>query len=79
MREHCSGSEDELVLDLCGLDPPEPLARILAALEANPARTLRVRMNREPWPLYAMLGAAGWRHETRALEAGGYEIVIRRR
>ncbi|MDW8469789.1 MAG: DUF2249 domain-containing protein [Burkholderiales bacterium] len=79
MDEQRTGAEDELVLDLCGLDPPEPLARILAALEANTAQTLRVRMNREPWPLYAMLRAAGWRHETRALEAGGYEIVIRRR
>jgi hypothetical protein len=78
MAEESRAPQDEVYLDLRGLDPPEPLVRILAALEAEPARPLRVRMSREPWPLYAMLAAGGWQRRTRAHEDGGYEILIRR-
>ncbi|MEW5865080.1 MAG: DUF2249 domain-containing protein [Pseudomonadota bacterium] len=78
MAEDSGAPQEEVFLDLRGLDPPEPLVRILAALEAEPARPLRVRMSREPWPLYAMLAAGGWQRHTRAHEDGGYEILIRR-
>lgn len=69
---------DELFLDLRALEPPEPLLRIFAALDAAPGRRLRVRLNREPFPLYPMLHAGGWSHRTRAHVEGGYEIVISR-
>lgn len=78
MAEDPGARQDEGFLDLRGLDPPEPLVRILAALEAEPARPLRVRLSREPWPLYAMLAAGGWQRRTRVHEDGGYEILISR-
>lgn len=67
---------EELFLDLRALEPPEPLLRIFAALDAAPGRRLRVRLNREPFPLYPMLHAGGWSHRTRAHLEGGYEILI---
>jgi hypothetical protein len=67
----------ELFLDLRSLDVPvDPLVRVLGALEAEPARPLRVRLAREPSPLYAMLAAGGWAWRTQALADGGYEILI---
>lgn len=71
-------SQDELFLDLRALEPPEPLLRIFAALDAAPGRSLRVRLNREPFPLYPMLHAGGWSHRTRPHAEGGYEILIAR-
>lgn len=51
-------------VDLRGLDPPEPLLRILAAIEQeNGPREFWLA--REPFPLYALLAGAGWRHEVR--------------
>jgi hypothetical protein len=50
--------------DLRGLDPPEPLVRILAAIDEAPG-PLEFWLAREPYPLYALLAAAGWRHEIR--------------
>lgn len=69
----------EQFLDLRGLDPPEPLLRIFAALEAAPEHALRVRMSREPFPLYPMLEACGWTGRTRRHEDGGFEVLISRK
>jgi hypothetical protein len=57
-------------VDLRGLDPPEPLLRILAALEGGAPGPLVFLLAREPWPLYAMLGGSGWRHSVRASDEG---------
>jgi hypothetical protein len=54
-------------VDLRGLDPPEPLVRILAAIE-DEAGPREFRLSREPYPLYPLLAAAGWRHEVRREE-----------
>ncbi len=78
MAAPTEASPDELFLDLRALDPPEPLLRIFAALDASPGRRLRVRLNREPFPLYPMLHAGGWSHRTQPHAEGGYEIVIAR-
>lgn len=49
-------------VDLRGLEPPEPLLRILAAIEdADGPREFL--LSREPFPLYGVLAAAGWRHD----------------
>ena len=46
----------EQELDVRELAPPEPLEAILGALDDMPADDwLRVRLSREPFPLYAML------------------------
>ena len=71
--------EGERVLDLRGLEPPEPLVRVFAALDAAPELPLRARFPREPFPLYAMLQAGGWHCRTVASEDGSFEILISRK
>ncbi len=46
----------ECYLDVMPLEPPEPMERILNALDGMPAGDwLRVRLRREPFPLYNVL------------------------
>lgn len=46
----------EQQVDVRNLEPPVPLERILDALDLLPESDwLRVRHNREPYPLYSML------------------------
>ena len=78
MPDAASLPEGERVLDLRGLDPPEPMMRVFAALDAAPDRPLRARFPREPFPLYAMLQAGGWSRRTVAREDGSFEILISR-
>lgn len=60
-------------MDLRGLAPPEPLERVLAALEgAGPWKFL---LARDPWPLYALLQAGGWRYRVNRLTEG-VELVV---
>jgi hypothetical protein len=61
--------------DLRGLDPPEPLLRILDRVEAGEPGPLVFLLAREPHPLYPMLAAAGWRHGVRRL-ADGVELTV---
>jgi hypothetical protein len=70
--------QGERFLDLRGLEPPEPLLRVFAALEESPERPLRIRLHREPHPLYPMLRAGGWRRRTETREDGSCEVVIYR-
>jgi hypothetical protein len=65
-------------VDLRGLDPPEPLVRILAAIEEAPG-PLEFRLSREPYPLYPLLAAAGWGHEVRREDDSVLLKVSRRR
>lgn len=68
------------VLDVSRLEPPEPLVRILDALEAlPPGGILQVRHRREPFPLYAILEEIGYAWYTRRRAAHDYEIFIWRR
>jgi uncharacterized protein (DUF2249 family) len=53
------------VLDVSELVPPEPLERILAALdELGRGEELLVRHRREPFPLYNLLRNMGFDWET---------------
>ena len=65
------------VLDLRGLDPPEPLVRIFEALDADGAGPHVFLLAREPFPLYALLLSSGWRHTSRRVEAGCEVTVFR--
>ena len=65
-------------LDVRGLEPPEPFLRIMRALSGAPDAPLRVLIHREPFPLYDILAEQGFRHRSRPLEDGGFEIVIER-
>lgn len=68
---------DDIVLDVCGLEPPEPLERILEALsDLAPGRRLCVMIGREPFPLYRILEQNGFAHQTRCREDFIYEVLI---
>jgi hypothetical protein len=63
--------------DLRSLEPPEPLLRILDQVEGDGDGPLVFLLAREPFPLYPMLAAAGWRHGVRRLPDGVELTVFR--
>jgi uncharacterized protein (DUF2249 family) len=63
-------------LDVRGLPAPEPLEHCLQALdELGPAQRLQLLIDREPYPLYAILERAGFRHDC-AFESPHYRVTI---
>ena len=58
------------VNDLRGLDPPEPLLRILEAIGEGAQGPHVFLLAREPFPLYPMLLGEGWSRRVRSLERG---------
>lgn len=68
----------EILVDGRWLEPPEPMERVLVALDCLRAgEQVRFLIHREPLPLYPALERLGYRHEVRRLEDGGFEILIR--
>ncbi len=66
-----------ITLDNRGLEPPQPMMRVLEALGTLPDGGTLVAINdREPMFLYPQLAARGYRHETSAHPDGGYRIVM---
>ena len=71
------GSATEV--DARGLEPPEPLLRILNALESLPAgATLRARTDREPCHLFGEATQRGFRHESKTQPDGSWLTVLTR-
>ena len=69
--------EDSIELDVCGLEPPEPLQRTLDALSLmKPGQRLRMLIDREPRPLYRILEGNGYRYEAKLRPDYVYEITI---
>jgi hypothetical protein len=67
------------LVDARWLEPPEPMERVLAALDTlRPAEGVRFLIHREPLPLYSVLKQMGFSHHTRMIEDGCYEISIER-
>jgi uncharacterized protein (DUF2249 family) len=67
------------VLDVRGLEPPQPLLRVLQEVDRlGPAAELEVRHDRRPILLYPQLEERGFVHETDEPEPGLVRIVIRR-
>ena len=67
----------EEIIDVSGLEPPEPLERILDALaDLRQGDHLRVKHRRDPVPLYQMLRDMGYEWATTQLAPGRFEIVI---
>jgi hypothetical protein len=64
-------------IDLRGLDPPEPLLRILEAIGADAPGPHVFLLSREPLLVYRMLAEAGWRHSLSHSERG-FELTVRR-
>jgi hypothetical protein len=67
----------EILVDARDLEPPEPMERVLEALEQHPGQPVRMLLHREPYPLYPLLAERGYRHDTRMEADGSYVILIR--
>jgi uncharacterized protein (DUF2249 family) len=66
-------------LDLRGLPAPEPMERVLDALERLPeGQALRVLLPHEPYPLYRLLERDGWAHAAAWQAADACLVTIRR-
>ena len=67
-------------LDVRGLEPPEPMERVLEALDRLPdSDQLCMLIEREPRPLYRILAHNGYGHNTTILPDYLYEVRIWRR
>ena len=68
------------ILDVRGLEPPQPMVVVLEALERlAPGDRLEVIHDRRPMFLYPQLDERGFAHETDESEPGVVRIVIRRK
>jgi uncharacterized protein (DUF2249 family) len=66
-----------ILLDVRGLEPPEPLERVLEALDlVTPGKRLRMLIDREPVPLYRILERNGYRYLATQRDPGTFEIDI---
>jgi uncharacterized protein (DUF2249 family) len=65
-------------IDARGLEPPEPMEKVMQTLELlRPGQQIRLLLHREPFPLYPLLQARGYRHDTLPQADGSYFILIR--
>jgi uncharacterized protein (DUF2249 family) len=68
----------EILVDARGLEPPEPMEKVLQTLDLlRPGQSIRLLLHREPFPLYPLLAERGYRHATRMEADGSYVILIR--
>ena len=75
----CAGSP-VLELDARGLEPPQPLVKILEALSTLPAGAqLRARTDRRPMHLYARLEERGFAAESEQQADGSFITNVHRR
>jgi uncharacterized protein (DUF2249 family) len=69
---------DTVVVDVRGLEPPEPMVRVLGRLDMlRPGQRLVVLHERRPMLLYPQLDERGFAHETDEPEPGVVRIVVR--
>lgn len=70
----------ERVLDVRGLEPPEPLERVLDAVAAlQPGERVRMIHSREPCLLYPLLEKRGFQYLAEAKSEDLHEILIWRK
>lgn len=68
---------DEILIDARGLEPPEPLERVLAALaRRRPGQRVRLLLHREPFPLYTLLQQMGLTYTTELMGDANFCILI---
>ncbi len=69
-------------IDASELEPPEPLQVALQAATAlRPGEQVRVRLPRQPYPLFGLLAERGFVYESVAVPRGEdcvYDVVITR-
>ncbi len=69
--------KQEVLVDARWLLPPDPMEKVLAALDAlGPGQHVRFLLHREPYPLYGILQNMGYSHRTHMIEDGCFEILI---
>lgn len=69
--------ENKIMLDVRGLEPPEPLERVLDALsQLREGQQLCMSIDREPFPLYRILDNNGFDHQTNSMPDFSYEVLI---
>ena len=67
----------EIVVDGRGLEPPEPLERVLAALDdLQPGQRVRFLIHRQPYPLYDILNRHHYTYTIETRADGHFEILI---
>ncbi|NYT65975.1 DUF2249 domain-containing protein [Alcaligenaceae bacterium] len=65
------------LLDTRGLPPPEPLEHVLEAIcVLPPGETLKMLIDREPFPLYDILQSNQMAYSTSMAAESHYEILI---
>ena len=70
----------EHVLDVCGLEPPEPFERVLDALDhLGPGDHLKVVIDRRPVPLFRALERNGFAYREASGQDSLLEITIWRK
>ncbi len=70
-------SAAEIMVDGRGLEHPEPLERVLTALDTlQPGQRLRFLIHRQPYPLYDILRRYHYRYEVTEVADGSFEILI---
>lgn len=70
-------STHEILIDARGQEPPEPMERVMQTLGLlRPGQSIRLLLQREPFPLYPLLSARGYQHSTRTTADGDTVILI---
>lgn len=78
--QSAEAGEGVIILDVRGMEPPEPMVRTLAALEALPPGATLLQINeRVPQFLLPKLAELGFTHEVREQTEGVVRVFIRRR
>ena len=66
-----------LTLDARGWEPPEPMVRMLEALDALPrGRKIVMLLHREPRPLFHILKINGFDCRSRLVPEGHFEVAV---
>ena len=90
-RKQCAGecregtirvnaATNTIELDVRGLEPPEPLVRVISSLETlPPGASLLLKIDCRPLPLYRILDRDGYVYEERPGTESLLEITIRAR
>ena len=72
-----AGMKPEIIVDARWLEPPEPLEKVMLALDAlRPGQRVRFLIHREPVPLYGILENMGYTHRTQQLDDRTFAILI---
>lgn len=70
---------DRIEVDNRGLEPPQPMVRVLAlALQLAPGQRLVAHNDRAPAMLYPKLAELGYHHQTEPQPDGSYRITVSR-